>query len=66
MTLGAGMLNKRNKIHINYIQWTSKVLILQYILPKKSLHRFNTLAQSFDVSSREYLRDHLKERLRNR
>ena len=35
-------------------------------MTKKSSHRFNTPTQSPNMTSREYLGDHLKERLRNR
>ena len=31
------------------IQWTAKVLVLQYILKNKCTHRLNTLAQSSDM-----------------
>ena len=45
-----------------------KLVTVQYTLTtrKKRSLRFNTLAQSPDMTSREYLGDHLKEQLRNR
>ena len=33
---------------------------------KNSPHRLNTLSQSVNMTSRQYLGDHLKERLHNR
>ena len=39
-----------------YVQWTAKVLALQYILTrKKSPHSLTTLAQSPDMTLRNYL-----------
>ena len=47
------------------VQWTAKILVLQYILIKKSPHNLNILPQIPDMTSREYLGDHLKKRLLN-
>ena len=44
----------------------SKNLSTSMYFDKKGPHMLNTLAQSLDMTSKEYLVDHLKERLPNR
>ena len=48
---------------INVYTVNGKSLNTPIYLEKKIHHRLNTLPQSPDMTSREYLGDHLKERL---